>query len=81
MKLTIISLTGKVEHHVAWIEVETPDGNFIIQPEHVPTTFILSEKRDLTYCLSTGKLETITIHNAALLSVERSSALLLMNSE
>ncbi len=79
MKLTIVSLKGKSEHHVAWIEVNTPDGNFVIQPQHAPTTFILSEQKDFTYCLTTGKLETFTIERSALLSVERHSALLLID--
>lgn len=79
MKLTIISMKGKSEHHVAWVEVNTPDGNFVIQPRHSPTTFILSEQKGFTYCLATGKLETITIERPAVLSVNRHSALLLMD--
>lgn len=79
MKLTIVSLKGKSEHHVVWIEINTPDGNFVIQPQHAPTTFILSEHRDFTYCLTTGKLETFTLKRSALLSIQRRSALLLID--
>ena len=79
MKLAIVSLKGKTEQHVAWIEINTPDGNFVLQPNYTPTTFILVAHKDFTYCLATGKLETITIEKQALLSVTRTSALLLLN--
>lgn len=79
MKLTIVSLKGKSEHQVAWLEANTPDGNFVIQPHHTPTTFILSEQKDFTYCLTTGKLETITIKRSALLSINRREAFLLID--
>lgn len=79
MKLTIVSLKGKTEQHVAWIEINTPDGNFVLQPNYSPTTFILVTHKDFTYCLATGKLETITLEKQALLSVTRTSALLLLS--
>jgi hypothetical protein len=79
MKLTIVSLKSKTEHHAVWIEINTPDGNFVLQPHYSPTTFILVAHKDFTYCLTTGKLETITLEKEALLSVTRTSALLLLN--
>lgn len=79
MILTIVSLKGKTEQHVAWIEINTPDGNFVIQPRHTPTIFILEPHKEFVYCLATGKLETITLEESALLSITRTSALLLLN--
>ena len=79
MKLIIVSLKGKTEHHVVWIEINTLDGNFVLQPNYTPTTFVLAASKDFTYCLATGKLETITLEKQALLSVTRTSALLLLN--
>ncbi len=79
MKLTIVSLKGKTEHYIAWMEINTPDGNFVLQPNYTPTTFILGAHKDFTYCLTTGKLETVTLEKQALLSITRTSALLLLN--
>ena len=79
MKLTIVSLKGKTEHHIVWIEINTLDGNFVLQPNYTPTTFVLKANEDFTYCLYTGKLETIILEKQALLSVTRTSALLLLN--
>ena len=79
MKLTIVSLKGKTEHQAVWIEINTLDGNFVLQPDYTPTTFVLVAHKDFTYCLTTGKLETIMLEKEALLSVTRTSALLLLN--
>ncbi len=79
MKLTIVSLKGKTELHAVWIEINTADGNFVLQPNYTPTTFVLAADKDFTYCLATGKLETITLEKQALLSVTRTSILLLLN--
>jgi len=79
MKLTIVSLKSKVEHHIVWIEINTDHGNFVLQPNYTPTTFVLVANKDFIYCLSTGKLETITLEKQAILSVTRTSALLLLN--
>ncbi len=80
MKLTIISLQEKSEHHVAWVEVNTPDGNFVIQPGHSPTTFIVAPGKELAYCLKTGKHELISIQKTSILQVHRHEALLLLNT-
>lgn len=72
--LTLISPTKKVEYEVVWIEVNTPDGNFIIQPQHAPTTFILSAHKPLLFCFQTGKQETFTPEKNGILQVTRTSA-------
>lgn len=79
MKLTIISFKGKVEAEVAWIEVNTPDGNFVIQPHHTPTTFIVSAYKDFIYCLKTGKHEVIIPEQQTILYITRTEALLFLN--
>ncbi len=80
MKLTVMSLQEKSEHEIVWIEVNTPDGNFIIQPGHSPTTLIVSAGKEFTYCLKTGKHELISIEKTSILQVHRHSALLLLTT-
>ncbi len=78
MKLTIISSKKKEEHLVAWIEINTIEGNCIIQPDHAPTTYILSVAQEFLYCLKIGKHETITIEKTAILDVNRKEAILIL---
>ena len=78
MKLTIISLKKKIEHTIVWIEINTPDGNIIIQPEHAPSTYILSAEKECLYCLKTGKHETIIIKRTTLLHVNRKEVILIL---
>lgn len=79
IKLTIVSVKSKIEHEVSWIEINTPDGNFVIQPFHTPTTFVLSAHKEFLYCLKTGKHETLIPEEPAILYISRSKALLLLN--
>jgi F0F1-type ATP synthase epsilon subunit len=70
MILKIIQPTQQKEYEVVWIEANTPDGNFVIQEGHAPTTLVLSAKSDLRYCFKTGKQEVLVIkENDAILSV------------
>ena len=79
IKLTIVSVKSKAEHEVTWIEINTPDGNFVIQPCHAPTTFIVSAEKDFIFCSTTGKHETIVPTQPAILYISRTEALLLLN--
>ena len=79
IKLKIISPTSKTEHQVVWIEANTPEGNFIIQPEHIPTTLILAPDKELIYCFQTGKHETLKIEKPAILQITRKEATVLLS--
>jgi F0F1-type ATP synthase epsilon subunit len=77
--LKIVSPTSKTELEVAWIEANTSEGNFIIQPEHMPTTLVLSAGKELLYCFQTGKHETITPEKGGLLHITRTEATVLLS--
>lgn len=79
IKLIIISPTSKIKHEVVWVEANTPEGNFIIQPDHIPTTLMLSPGKELVYCFQTGKHETITPDKGGILHVTRKSATVLLS--
>ncbi len=61
------------------MELNTPDGNFVIQAHHSPTTFVLSAHKEFAYCFKTGKHETLIPEKPAILYITRSEALLLLN--
>jgi len=58
MRLQIASSVEKSDLEIAWIELNTPVGNFIIQPEHAPMVVTLEPMSYITYRLTTGKEET-----------------------
>lgn len=61
MELSVISPTSKQEFSIAWIELETTVGNFVIQHGHAATVLLLTPNQSATICLNNGKQETIAI--------------------
>ncbi|MEX0940300.1 MAG: hypothetical protein WDZ41_02995 [Candidatus Babeliales bacterium] len=78
MNLTIISPREKKTYTIAWIEVETAIGNFVIQQDHVPTILLVKPHEPITFCLTNGKQETF-ISAGGILEIQRESARLLLN--
>ncbi len=60
MNLDIISPAASHHYEVAWVELNTPVGNMIIQPGHAPLVITLSPNKPLVYCLKNGKQEVFT---------------------
>jgi len=79
MKLLIVSPQKQEEYAIAWIEINTPDGNFVIQPGYTTTTFILTPDKSCIFCLKTGKKESITPTHTSLLNVQGDILTLLLN--
>ncbi|MFT6765757.1 MAG: F0F1-type ATP synthase epsilon subunit [Alteromonas naphthalenivorans] len=79
INLKIISPVSKTEHQVVWLEANTPEGNFVIQPDHIPTTLVLSAGKDFMYCFQTGKHETIIPERGGILHVTRTEATVLLS--
>lgn len=78
MDLTILSPQQKRTLTIAWLEVETPIGNFVIQPDHAPTILTIRPQQPITVCLASGKTETFT-SAGGILEIQRKSAILLLN--
>lgn len=79
MKLNILTPDKKNIHEIVWIEAETPNGNYVIQPGHVATTLILLEHRPVTYCLKNGKQEVVYPSQRSLMQVTPVEISLLLN--
>ncbi len=67
------------EYEVVWVEINTPDGNFVIQKEHVPTLFIVSPEKEIIFKLRTGKQEVRILKDGGILEVTRTEALLIVD--
>jgi F0F1-type ATP synthase epsilon subunit len=66
MKLHIIMPTQKEQYDVVWVELNTPVGSVIIQPEHAPTIITLQKGEPITFKLKTGKQESVNlVHGVA----------------
>lgn len=61
MKLTIIKPDHIAEYEIAWLEVITDQGSFIVQAEHAPTVFVLASGQPLTFCLKDTTQESIMV--------------------
>ena len=80
MKLFVISPFGKKYFDIAWIELNTPVGNFVIQPGHAPMMLTLSANKEIIFCLNSGKQESFVIKQG-IIDITRTSATLFLNEE
>ena len=78
MKLRIVSPTKSTELEVVWLEINTPDGNFIIQSGYIPTTFLLAPNKEMHYCFKTGKQESISIAKGGILEITKQEVIALL---
>jgi len=78
MQLAIITPTKKELFEITWIEFNTPNGNFVIQPGHAPTIFALSEQKPFIYSLKNGKQEVVMVKRAVA-EITRSNVTVLLS--
>lgn len=80
MDFTIISPSSKKTYQINWIEINTPQGNFVIQPGHVPMIISLTKKRPITFGLINGKRESLIIQEGVI-SINRTHTTVITNQE
>ena len=59
MNLFVITAHKSEQLSIAWLEIDTPSGNFVLQEGHAPDIFVLSENQPLTFRLANGKTQTL----------------------
>lgn len=79
MLLTIMSSSSRENHTILWIEVNTPNGNLIIQKHHAPLITLLKKQQEVIYCFKTGKKSNLILPHGGILKVTRTHVLLLMH--
>lgn len=79
MKLLLISPLHKEEMAIAWIELESKTGNFVIQPGHAPMIIQLKPQSTSTCLLRSGKQKTFAISNGVA-HITRDSVTLLLDA-
>lgn len=61
MQLQIVSPDKKETYEVSWVELNTPTGNYIIQPGHAPMILTLSPKQPFIFAHKNGKEEIVMV--------------------
>lgn len=79
MELVIISPAHKQVLRIAWLELQTTVGNFVIQPGHATTVLLLAPASIATMCLHNGKQETVSIPTG-LAQIARDSVTLMLSA-
>jgi F0F1-type ATP synthase epsilon subunit len=77
MKLHIASPEEHKILTVAWFEIDTPVGNFVIQAGHAPTVLTLKPESYITIRLKSGKQESLQAHSG-LVHVTRKLATIIL---
>jgi F0F1-type ATP synthase epsilon subunit len=80
MKLNIVSPFAQKTFDITWIEINTPAGNFVIQPGHAPMVVALSAHKDITICLTNGKQQNFFIKQG-IIDITRTTITVLSSEE
>lgn len=78
MQLNIVRPTGKkIVEHVAWLDIQTPEGNFVIQDEHAPMIISLLPDSQIIFSIASDKQEIVTVKTGMAHITFKSTTLLL----
>jgi len=76
MKLQIITPHDKKDIDVAWVELETPVGNFVIHSGHAPTVLTLLPKHSVIFRTKAGIEESVLINNGVV-NIDREKVIII----
>ena len=79
MILKIIRPSGHKQHHIMWLEINTPTGNFVIAKGHAPMIVTLSNKKQIIFELTTGQ-EVSEVISGGVAQISRNEIKLLLES-
>jgi len=71
MKLRIVTPVAFFTYTVDWIELNTLDGNRIVQTGHTPAIFVLAPNYDLIFKTHTDGVQTFSISHGGIVEVAR----------
>jgi F0F1-type ATP synthase epsilon subunit len=77
MELTIVSPSYKKTVKIAWLEIETTVGNFVIQPGYAPTTLVLAPNSTALFSVDNNTQESIPVVGG-IADINRTSATLVL---
>jgi F0F1-type ATP synthase epsilon subunit len=80
MQLSIISPTKKEIFDVIWVECNTQNGSYVIQPGHAPMILALSPNKSFSFALKNGQEEMFIIQQG-IAHITRENVTLLINQK
>lgn len=81
MELRIISPETDQTFSVVWLEAQTSQGSFIIQPGHAPMILPLAPNEAIVFLLKNGKRQSIPIGRGILEATRTSVTIIMHNIE
>ncbi len=76
MELTIVTPESQRTIRIAWLEIETPAGNFVIQSGHAPMLVTLIPNHDIFVRLKNGKQENIFVRRGIVQITRRQTTII-----
>lgn len=64
MKLSIIDTEKMMQYQVNWVELNTVEGNMVIQEQHVPMIIELANHKELLFELESGTTQSLMMKDA-----------------
>jgi F0F1-type ATP synthase epsilon subunit len=77
MELHLVSPEEERKLRIAWFEIDTPAGNFVIHIGHAPMMVTLLPEHDIIIRLRSGKEEIIHAHGG-LVHITRKTATIIL---
>ncbi|CAN5162755.1 hypothetical protein BH09DEP1_BH09DEP1_1490 [soil metagenome] len=78
MQLVIVTPEKKEIIEVAWVELNTPTGNYIIQAGHAPMALALTSKQPIIFTHKNGKEEIMMVERG-IAEITRTQVTILLN--
>jgi F0F1-type ATP synthase epsilon subunit len=80
MELVINTPQYEGTYSVAWVELNTPTGNYVIQQGHAPAIMTLAPQKPIIFRLNTGKQENILVRHGVV-KIERERVQVVMTPQ
>ncbi|MCF7799886.1 hypothetical protein K9L05_00400 [Candidatus Babeliales bacterium] len=77
-ELELVGFSYKNKLEVEWIEVQSPNGNFVVGPDHSPIISLLKERSKLIYKKINSNEQEIDIYGG-IFSLIDNKALVILN--
>lgn len=77
MKLTVIDTTTVQSFEIAWLEVNSNAGNFVMQRGNAPMILVLAADQPILYCLQNGEQQSLPIPGG-ILHINRQEATIII---
>lgn len=80
MKLIVTTPTKQEIFDIAWLECETPSGNFVVKRGHKPMIVTIEYQNPLKILLRSGKQHMIPVHQGGIVHVNRDEIRVLLDT-